>query len=180
MDIELVVALLLVTLIAVGLVLAALYTIRTRGASPQVPPGTVRGRFSHVLAVVVWFIFFGISALLAWGDGASPSGGVDAIVAVALVGVFFAIPVWRAVDRFQGKPWDRRMSADFAVSAATLVFSGWGLIQLAFRDVETLAGRFVYTAFAVGLFALAVPPVMRRLARRSRGPDPPDGKRAGH
>ena len=180
MDIELVVTLLLVALIAVGLVLAALYTIRTRGASPALPAGTVRGRFSHVLAVAVWLVFFGISALLAWGDGASPSAGADAIIAVALVGVFFAIPVWRAVDRFQGKPWDRRMSADFAVSAATLVFSGWGLIQLAFRDVETLAGRFVYTAFAVGLFALAFPAVMRRLARRAARSEPPDGKRARH
>jgi hypothetical protein len=175
MDIELLATLLLVVLIAVGLALAALYTIRTRGAPPQLPPGAARGRYSHVLAVVVWFIFFGISALLAWGDGASPSGGVDAIVAVALVGVFFAIPVWRAVDRFQGKPWNRRMSADFAVSAATLVFSGWGLIQLAFRDVETLAGRFVYTAFAVGLFALAFPAVIRWFARRAGRVDPPGG-----
>lgn len=175
MDIELLVSLVLVALIAVGLALAAFYTIRTRGASPPLPPGTVRGRFSHLFAVAVWFVFFGISALLAWADGASPAAGADAIVAVAMVGVFFAIPVWRAVDRFQGKPWDRRMSADFAVSAATLVFSGWGLIQLAFRDVESLAGRFVFTAFAVGLFALAFPAVVRWFARRAGGVDPPEG-----
>lgn len=175
MDIELLFSLLLAALIGVGLILAAMYTVRSRGASPQLPPGAIRGRFSHVLAVVVWCVFFGFSALLAWLDGANPKGNPDALVGVALVGIFFVVPVWRAVDRFQGKPWSRRMATDFAVSAGTLVFSGWGLIQLAFRDIASLQARFFFSALAVGLFALAFPRLMRRFAGGPDAAAPPPG-----
>jgi hypothetical protein len=167
MDIELLISLLLLALIAFGLLLAAGYTIRTRAASPAVPQGRARGPFRHVVAVVVWLVFFGFSAFLAWADGADFKAAPEDLIAVSFVGLFFIVPVWRATDRFQGKPWDRRMTADFAVSASTLVFSGWGLIQLAFRDAESLHVRFLDTAFAVVLFALGFPVVVRWFARRA-------------
>ncbi|MFZ0217618.1 MAG: hypothetical protein WAM30_16940 [Candidatus Dormiibacterota bacterium] len=47
----------------------------------------------------------GLSAFLTWADESAVHVDRSTTVALVLVGAFFSIPVWRAVDRFQGLPW---------------------------------------------------------------------------
>ncbi|MGH7919211.1 MAG: hypothetical protein ACREQM_04600 [Candidatus Dormibacteraceae bacterium] len=158
-----IVALVLAVLLIVAVGVGAAYTIRARGSSPPLPTGATRRPFRQPLAVVFWLLMLGLSALLSWANETPLHPTTSTIVSLVLVGTFYAIPAWRAADRFQGKPWSRRMTADFTISILTLAFSGWGLIELALRDSGDLELRLITALIAVLLVVALLPAGLRRL-----------------
>ena len=150
-------------LLVVVIGFAAAFTIRTTGAAPSLPAVVSRLPFRQLLAVLFWLLMLGVSALLTWADESPVHLDGSTIVSLVLVGAFFCVPAWRAADRFQGKPWSRGMTIDFTISVVSLVFSGWGLIELALRDAEELQSRLLAALIIVLLLVLLLPVGLRRL-----------------